>query len=330
MVRFAAALVAAATIPAAFAQTPAKLVEAAKKEGSLTFYTSIAEKDGVVIAADFEKRYGIKVNIWRASSVKVLQRLTAEKQANRWDVDVVDVSSPEMEAIFKEGILQPVNSPVQAGLLPETVPAHHGWMPQFLSVFVQAYNTNAVKRSELPKTYDDLVDPRWKGKLGVEANDSEWYCGLLKALGPEKGAKLFGDIVERNGWSVRSGHTLLTNLVVSGEVPLGLTVYSYMIEQAKQKGAPVDWFAIDPVIGRSNGIGISKKPPHPDAAMLFYEYMLTDAQPLMVKMNYLSPVKKLATTIPGATIHYVDATADRAEVDRCENAYNALAKRGAK
>lgn len=327
MVRFAAALIVAAT--AAFAQSSAKLVEAAKKEGSLTFYTSIAEKDGVVIAADFEKRYGIKVNIWRASSVKVLQRLTAEKQANRWDFDVADVSGPEMEALFKEGLLQPVHSPLQAELLAETVPAHHGWMPQFLSVFVQAYNTNAVKRSELPKSYADLADPKWKGKLGVEANDSEWYCGLLKALGPEKGAKLFRDIVERNGWSVRSGHTLLTNLVVSGEVPLGLTVYSYMVEQAKQKGAPVDWFAIDPVIGRSNGIGISRKPPHPNAAMLFYEYMLTDAQPLIVKMNYLSPVKKLAATIPGATIHYVDVTADRAEVERCENAYNELAK-GAK
>jgi iron(III) transport system substrate-binding protein len=330
MVRHVALLLAVAGVAAAFAESSPRLVEAAKKEGSLTFFTSIAEKDGVVIAADFEKRYGIKVNVWRASSVKVLQRLTAEKQANRWDFDVADVSGPEMEALYKEGLLQPVNSPLQAELLPETVPAHHGWMPQFLSVFVQAYNTNAVKRSELPKTYADLVDPKWKGRLGVEANDSEWYCGLLKALGPEKGAKLFREIVERNGWSVRSGHTLLTNLVVSGEVPLGLTVYSYMVEQAKQKGAPVDWFAIDPVIGRSNGIGISKKPPHPAAAMLFYEYMLTDAQPLIVKMNYLSPVKKLATTIPGATIHYVDVTADRAEVDRCENAYNELTKKGAK
>jgi len=329
MVRCVALLLAVVGMPAAFAEPSPKLVEAAKKEGSLTFYTSIAEKDGVVIAADFERRYGIKVNIWRASSVKVLQRLTAEKQANRWDFDVADVSGPEMEALFKEGLLQPVHSQLQAELLPETVPAHHGWMPQFLSVFVQAYNTNAVKRSELPKSYADLADPKWKGKLGVEANDSEWYCGLLKALGPEKGAKLFRDIVERNGWSVRSGHTLLTNLVVSGEVPLGLTVYSYMVEQAKRKGAPVDWFAIDPVIGRSNGIGISRKPPHPAAAMLFYEYMLTDAQPLIVKMNYLSPVKKLATTIPGAAIHYVDATADRAEVERCEHAYNELAK-GAK
>jgi len=326
MVRCVALLLAVVGMPAAFAEPSPKLVEAAKKEGSLAFYTSIAEKDVIAIASDFEKRYGIKVNVWRASSVKVLQRLTAEKQANRWDFDVADVSGPEMEALFKEGLLQPVHSPLQAELLPETVPAHHGWMPQFLSVFVQAYNTNAVKRSELPRSYADLADPKWKGKLGVEANDSEWYCGLLKALGPEKGAKLFRDIVERNGWSVRSGHTLLTNLVVSGEVPLGLTVYSYMVEQAKRKGAPVDWFAIDPVIGRSNGIGISRKPPHPAAAMLFYEYMLTDAQPLIVKMNYLSPVKKLATTIPGATIHYVDVTADRAEVSRCENAYNELAK----
>jgi iron(III) transport system substrate-binding protein len=316
---------AAAALPALAASSP-QLVEAAKKEGSLTFYTSIAEKDLAQIVADFEKRYGIKVNAWRASSVKVLQRLTAEKQANRWDFDAVDVSGPEMEALYKEGLLQPVNSPVQAQLLPETVPAHHAWMPQFLSVFVQAYNTNAVKRSELPKRYEDLLDPKWKGRLGVEANDSEWYCGLAKALGPEKAARIFRDIVDRNGWSVRSGHTLLTNLVVSGEVPLGLTVYSYMIEQAKQKGAPVDWFAIDPVIGRSNGIGVSKKPQHPNAAMLFYEYMLTDVQPLIVKMNYLSPVKKLATTIPGATIHYVDVTADRAEVERCENAFNELTR----
>ena len=324
MYRWIATFAAALVLPAA-ASSP-QLVEAAKKEGSLTFFTSIAEKDLAQIVADFEKHYGIKVNAWRASSVKVLQRASAEKQANRWDFDVVDVSGPEMEALHNEGLLQRVDSPVQADLLAETVPAHHEWMPQFLSVFVQAYNTNAVKRAELPKRYDDLLDPKWKGKLGVEANDSEWYCGLEKALGRERTARLFRDIVDRNGWSVRSGHSLLTNLVVSGEVPLGLTVYSYMIEQAKQKGAPVDWFAIDPVIGRSNGIGISKKPRHPNAALLFYEYMLTDVQPLIVKMNYLSPVKKLATTIPGATIHYVDVSASRAEVERCENAFGELTK----
>jgi iron(III) transport system substrate-binding protein len=303
-----------------------RLVEAARKEGSLTFYTSIPEKDMAVLSADFEKRYGIRVNTWRASTVKVVQRLVAEKQANRWAFDAVDISSPELEALYQEKLLQEVNSKLQKELIEEAFPAHRGWAPQFLTVFVQAYNTNAVKAEELPKTYADLLDPKWKGRLGVEVNDSDWYCGQVKFLGPEKGSRLFQDIVARNKWSVRSGHSLLANMVVSGEVPLALTAYSYMIDQARQKGAPVDWFAINPVIGRSNGIGVSRNPPHPNAALLFYEYMISDAQPLILKMNYLSPVKKLATSIRGAEIRFVDPLTDRAEIERCDRAFAELNK----
>ena len=303
-----------------------KLVEAAKKEGSLTFYTSIAEKDGPALAADFEKRYGIKVNIWRASSTKVLQRVVVEAQAHRWDFDAVDISAPEMEALYRENTLQEVRSAFHADLFPETMPAHRGWAPQFLSVFVQAYNTNLVKKAELPKSYDDLLDPKWKGRLAVEAKDNEWYCGLMKHLGEEKGSKLFKELVSKNGWSVRSGHSLLNNMVVSGEVPLALTVYSYMTEQAKRKGAPVDWFTIDPVIGRSNGIGVSKKPPHPNAALLFYEYMISDAQPLIVKMNYLSPSKKVESPLKGVKINYIDPSASLDDVARCTKAYEELLK----
>lgn len=303
-----------------------RLAEAAKKEGSLTFYTSIPEKDMAVLAADFERRYGVRVNTWRASSVKVVQRLLAEKQAGRWDFDAVDLSSPEMEILYNERLLQEVGSGLHAGLVPETLMAHRGWAPQFLSVFVQAYNVNAVSKAELPRSYEDLLDPKWKGRLGVEAHDHEWYCGLLKHMGKEKGARLFREIVDRNGWSVRSGHTLLNNLVVSGEVPLALTVYSYMADQAKQKGAPVEWFAIEPLIGRSNGIGVSRRPPHPNAALLFYEYMIGDAQPLMVKMNYLSPVSKLAADMKGAKVLFVDPALPREEVEKCEAAFNELLK----
>ncbi len=304
----------------------ARLTEAARREGSATFYSSIPEKDMTVLAADFEKRYGVKVNIWRASTMKVLQRLLAEKQANRWDFDAVDISGPEMEILHTEKLLQAVESDLHRELLPETLMPHHGWAPQFLSVFVQAYNTNAVKKSELPRSYEDLLAPRWKGMLGVEANDHEWYCGLLKHLGRDKGTKLFEDLVARNGWSVRSGHTLLNNIVASGEVPLGLTVYSYMVDQARAKGAPIDWFAIDPLIGRSNGIGVSRRPPHPHAALLFYEYMISDAQLLMQKMNYLSPVKKLASDLKGAKILYIDPAAPREEAEKCEVDFNRLLK----
>ena len=303
-----------------------RLAQAAKKEGSVTFYTSIPEKDMAVLAADFEKRYGVKVNIWRASTVKVVQRLLAERQANRWEFDAVDISSPEMEILYTEKLLQEVRSELHKELIPDTLMAHRGWAPQFLSVFVQAYNINAVRKEELPRSYEDLTDPTWKGMLGVEANDHEWYCGLIKHMGRQKGAKLLREIVDKNGWSVRSGHTLLSNLVASGEVPLALTVYSYMADQAKQKGAPVEWFAIEPLIGRSNGIGVSRRPPHPNAALLFYEYMIGDAQPLMVKMNYLSPVGKLASDMKGAKVLFVDPASPREEVEKCEAAFNELLK----
>jgi iron(III) transport system substrate-binding protein len=303
-----------------------RLLEAARKEGSVTLYTSIPEKDMAVLSADFEKRYGVRVNVWRASTVKVLQRVVAEKRANRWDFDAVDISSPELEALYQEKVLQEVNSGLHKELMEEAMPSHRGWAPQFLSVFVQSYNTKAVKKEDLPKTYADLLDPKWKGKLGVEVNDSDWYCGQVRFLGQEKGTRLFQEIVARNKWSVRNGHSLLANMVVSGEVPLGLTTYSYMIDQAKQKGAPVEWFAINPVIGRSNGIGVSRKPPHPNAALLFYEYMISDAQPLILKMNYLSPVKKHATSMRGAKIQFVNPLTDRAEIERCDRAFADLNK----
>ncbi len=305
-----------------------RLVDAAKKEGSLTFYTSIPEKDMAILSADFEKRYGVRVIVWRASSVKVLQRLVEETKANRWSFDAVHISStPELEALYRENVLQEVNSTLQKELMEEAMPAHRGWAPQFLSVFVQAYNTNLIKKENLPKTFADLLDPKWKGQLGMEVKSSEWYCAQVKFLGEEKGSKLFQDIVARNKWSVRSGHSLLANMVASGEVPLSLATYSYMIDQAKQKGAPVDWFAINPLIGRSNGIGISRNPPHPNAALLFYEYMISDAQPLILKMHYLSPVKKLMTpTIRGAKIQFIDPLTDSSETERCDKIFAELNK----
>ena len=305
-----------------------RLVDAARKEASLTLYTSNAADTLKVLIADFEKRYGVRVDAWRASSAKVLQRAAAEKRANRWDFDAVSVSSPELEALFRENLLQEISSAWHKEMLEGTMPAHRSWAPQFINVFVQAYNTRVVKKQDLPKRWADLLAPGWKGMLGVEAKAGEWYCSLLKSLGEEKGELLFREIAARNGLSVRSGNSLLANMVVSGEVPLALAVYSHMVDQAKQQGAPVDWFTIDPMIARSNGIGVARRPPHPNAALLFYEYAIGDAQPLMLKMNYLSPVKRLASPLRGARIVFVDPAADSTEVERCDNAYDALIKIG--
>jgi iron(III) transport system substrate-binding protein len=320
--RRSARLIFALLLFIASAQASADRVEAARKEGSVTVYTSNAAPTIQVLSADFEKRYGVRVNVWRASSAKVLQRLTAEKKANRWEFDAVSVSALELEALYRENLLQEINSSSHAEMLEGTMPAHRGWAPQFINVFVQAYNTNAIRKQDLPQRWTDLLDARWKGMLGVEAGSSEWYCAVLKNL--KTGEELFRHIAARNGLSVRHGNSVLANMVVAGEVPVALSVYSHMIEEARQQGAPVDWFAIEPLIGRANGIGVSRKPPHPNAALLFYEYTLSDAQPLMLKLNYLSPLKKLPSALRGARMLLVDPEMDSAEVARCDKAYEAL------
>ncbi len=212
-----------------------KIVAAARKEGTLTLYTTIAEKDLPAIIKPFEQKYAIKVNVWRAGTDKVLQRTVTEAQAKKYDVDAIHYGSPEMEALSREKILQPVDSPVQKDLMPGAVPKHHEWTATILSVWVQAYNTQLVKKEELPKTYQDLLDPKWKGKLGIESKNDDWFATVVHQLGgEEKGLAFFRELVAKNGISPRHGHTLLNNMVVSGEVPLALTLYNYMPEQSKK------------------------------------------------------------------------------------------------
>jgi len=286
-----------------FASVAQDRVAAAKKEGTLTVYTTIAEKDWPTLAKPFESRYGIKVNVWRAGTANVLQRTVQESAAKRYDVDVVHIGSPEMEALAREQILLPITSPVQNDLQPGSVPAHHQWAATLLSVWVQAYNTRLIKKEELPKTYKDLLNPKWKGKLGVEGKDEDWFGEVVDVMGGgETGLKFFRDLVAVNGLSVRQGHTLLNNLVISGEVPLALNIYNYMPQQAKKKGAPIDWFALEPAIARSNGVGVARHAPHPNAAMLFYEYLLGEGQQYFVSMDYVPSNTKVASPLKGIRI----------------------------
>ncbi len=315
--QIAVAAVALAVAGAALAQTSLatytgadrldKIIATAKKEGTLTLYTTIAEPDVPPLVKPFEAKYGIKVVVWRAGTDKVLQRTLAEAAANRNDVDVVHIGTPEMEALSREKILQRVDSPVYRDLLPGSVPAHHEWVATILSVWVQAYNTKLIKKQDLPKTYKDLLDPKWKGMLGIEAKNQDWFAAVVDINGGgEKGLKYFRDLVAINGVSTRKGHSLLTNMVVSGEVPMALTVYNYMPAQAKAKGAPIDWFALEPAVARSNAVGVARKAPHPAAALLFHEYMLTDAQPIFTSLDYVPTNTKVGSPLKGVKIMITD------------------------
>jgi len=283
-----------------------RLIEGAKKEGELLMYTSAPVDDVAVLTAAFEKKYGIKVKVWRAGSEKVLQRTVTEGRANRFDADIIETNGPEMESLHREKLLQEVASPYLGDLIAPALLPHREWVGTRLNIFALAYNTKLVKKEELPKSYADLLDPKWKGRLAIEAEDTDWFAGVIGELGEAKGLKLFRDIVSTNGLSVRKGHTLLTNLVVSGEVPLALTVYNYKAEQFKHKGAPIDWFTISPAIARPNGVGVTRRAPHPNAAVLYFDFMLSDAQQLLLKLDYVPTSKNVQTNLNKMPIKFVD------------------------
>jgi len=307
-----------------------RLAEGAKKEGELTLYTSAPVDDVAVLTGAFEKKYGVKVKVWRAASEKVLQRAVTEARANRFDVDVIDTNGPEMEGLHREKLLQEVKSPYLGDVIPQAIMPHREWVGTRLNIFTAAYNTKLVKKEELPKTYEDLLDPKWKGRLGIEAEDFDWFSGVIAVMGEAKGVKLFQDIVAKNGISVRKGHTLLTNLVASGEVPLALTVYNYKAEQLKNKGAPIDWFAFPPAIARPNGSGVLKRAPHPHAAVLYFDFMLSDGQGLLAKRDFIPTNKKIDSPLNKMPIRFVDSAVILDQEAKWSNLYHEIFTKRAK
>lgn len=282
-----------------------RLIEAAKKEGEVNVYHAYPRLTVVLDA--FSKKYGIKVNAWRAGSEAILQRFGTEARGNRFEVDLVQNNAPENEAAHREKLLQEVRSPAQADLIPQALPAHREWTGITLDVWSAAYNTDKVKKEELPRTYQDLQDPRWRGRLAIEADNFAWFGTLVGALGEEKGTALFNNIVATNGMSVRKGHSLLANLVASGEVPFALTVYNWGPEQLKAKGgAPIEGWFIQPVIAQPSTIAVPRRSPHPAAALLLYEFLLTDGQKLLVDNNYVVTSRKYPSPVLNMPITYID------------------------
>lgn len=308
-----------------------RLAEGARREGSLDLYTSLTVEDMMVLNSAFEKKFGVKVRMWRASSEKIVQRALAEARAGRFDVDVFESNAPSLEILYREGLLQAVRSPRHVDLIPAAVPAHREWVGARLNIFVQAYNTKLVRKEELPSSWGDLLHPRWKGRLGIEASDEDWFAAIVQILGEEQGLKLFRDLVAMNGLSVRRGHTLLTNMVAAGEVPLALTVYNFTAEQVKQKGAPLEWFVLPPAIARANGVAVSRRARHPHAALLYYEFMIGDeGQEILLKRDFVPASRKIDTPLNRGPLTIIDPALIVDQGERWATLYDEIIVKGRK
>jgi iron(III) transport system substrate-binding protein len=306
------------------ADRDARLLEKARQEGSVSIYTSLATKESTPLAQAFEKKYGIKVELWRATSDKVVQRAVTEGMARRHVADVVETNGPEMEMIAREKLLSEFYSPRLADLPPQAIARSRLWVTDRLNFFVVAYNTNKYKREDLPKHYEGFLDPKWKGQIGIEATDVEWMSTIITKLGHERGMKLFERLSAMRP-DVRKSHILLAEMVGANEVPVALTVYNSEVESLKRRGAPVDWVPVEPVVGRPQGIGLMKNAPHPHAALLFADYVLSpEGQELFNAMGRAPVSLKIKSNLANFPYSMVDPASVLDENEKWEALWNRL------
>ena len=250
----------------------AKLVEAAKKEGKLVWYTSTNVTESKPLLDDFEKTYGIKGEIFRASGEKTLNRIVTEGRAGRWDYDVVTIS--EVDALMDAKLLGSYRSPEARTFIPEFKDANGYWTAVYVNYATIGYNTKLVSEKEAPKQWEDLLDPKWKSKISIDQEQYSWYGTLHKAWGRERAQKYMRAIAKQDiQW--RKGHTLIAQLMSAGEFPLGV-VYAHRTEEMKTRGAPIEWVnTVNPLVVTLNSAGISPKPQHPNVARLFIDFLLS-------------------------------------------------------
>ena len=278
------------------ADREARLVAAAKKEGALTFYTSMQTPESRPLGQAFEKKYGIKINLWRATSDQVLQRALTEARGRRNLFDAVEMNAPEAEALAREQVTAEYFSPYIADLPDWAVPPHHKWHSDRANLWVVAFNTNKAKRAEMPSTYEGFADPKWKGRIGIESTDQDWMAGIVGYMGTERGMEFFRKLAALKP-DMRLGHALLAELIAAGEVPVGLTVYSGNADSIKKRGGPVDWIAVEPIVGRPQAIAVAKNAPHPNAALLFADFVLSpEGQNLLNTLDRV-PASKTQKTL---------------------------------
>ena len=254
----------------------AALVEAAKKEGKMVFYTSVETEFARALTAAFEARHPfIKTDIFRSTHDKIFSRMNVERQTGTYTADVVSVGEFETYHMQKKGFIAPYKSP-SAAAYPDGFKDPNGyWTDLYDNLIVTAYNTTRVKQGELPKRWEDLLHPRWKGRMVLDQNEDRWFANMLYLMGEKKGME-FMQALAKQEVAIRSGRSLVTQLLSAGEFDLQIVAYWYRPHLMKKQGAPVDWLGLEPAVIALHPISIVENAPHSNAARLFIDFALSD------------------------------------------------------
>ena len=247
----------------------------------MVYYASMNLSEANAIISEFEKRYPfIKVKLNRTGSEKLLAKVMTEFRVKKLPADIIQTVEFSMHLFNRGGVLAQY-IPQANSQYPSEFKEEGLWTTVYYNPYVVAYNTKLVPRQMVPKTYEDLLDPKWKGKMMIEGTKADWFAGILQIMGQERGLKYMRDLAKQQP-SPREGHELLAQLVAAGEGLMDVNIPIASVERMKERGAPIDWTAVGAAPAIMVGIGLSSQAAHPNAAKLFMEFALSrEGQRLM-------------------------------------------------
>jgi iron(III) transport system substrate-binding protein len=283
----------------------AALIEAAKKEGKVVWYTTLIVNQAIrPLKEAFERKYpGIELQYARADESPTAAKILAEAQAGRLQVDIFDGIS-NMVPLKRAGIVAPFVPPAAAQIPADLKDKDGYWIAILHYVFSPGYNTTMVAKTQAPKTYADLLDPRWRGKMawnpGSLAGAIGFVGNTLLSMGDPRGTEYLKALSAQRIVNIEASSRAILDQVIAGEYPMGLMMFNHHTVISAQKGAPSDWIAMEPVPVALDAVGILKEAPHPNAARLLVDFLTSeDGQRVLQKADYLPAMPSVPAMKPG-------------------------------
>jgi iron(III) transport system substrate-binding protein len=269
-----------------------KLIEAAKNEGVVAYYTTMTLSQSKKVADKFQAKYPfMKVELFRSGADELLNRIKTEARGSLYAWDVVSGRGDMVLTLSQAKLLAPYRSPESKFIERDMVDDDGYWTAYYVNPFVLGYNTSLVKKEDVPKTYEQLLDPKWKGKK-ISIDDSAYglLAGLIREWGKEKAVAYFRKLAAQEPVVMR-GNTNRVQLAMAGEYPL-IIAYAPTIQRETSLGHPMDWVPLEPVPVQVNPMMLAAKAPHPNAAKLFIDFLLSrEGQKMLVGFRRI-PVRE--------------------------------------
>ena len=288
----------------------AALIAAARKEGEVNWYsTQIITQLVRPATAAFEKKYpGIKVRYSRQNATEVAVKVINEGRAGRVQADIVD-GTTTVVALKKEGLaLQWL--PDAAKEYPADVKDTNGyWIANNLFIITPAFNTSLIARGSEPKTYRDLLDPKWRGKMAWNGFPTSSGLGgfvgtVLTEMGREAGIAYLRELSKQNVANLRGSAREVLDQVIAGEYSLALQIFNHHAVISAKKGAPVDWIKMEPATGTLSVASVVKNSPHPNAAKLLVDFITSrEGQQVFRDADYIPAHPDVAALVPTLKPH---------------------------